>query len=206
MSGPTGRGSGPTGRGSGATGRGSGPTEGESGATGRGGGPSEIPRLSFRHPTEADHRALVGDIERWFLGRRMRPLFGRLWFVHFASTSWVAETGDGHVAGILLGFASPDHPTDAVLHLAAVDPNLRRRGIGTALHGIWLSEMRLRGATRVVVSVPPDERVAILFYRSLGFEPEVAGTRLLWGVPAFEDYDADGADRALLVRRIAPAG
>jgi ribosomal protein S18 acetylase RimI-like enzyme len=199
MSGPAGRGSGPTEGGSGATGRGGGPT-------GRGSGPREIPRLSFRLPTEADHRALVDDIERWFLGRRMRPLFGRLWFVHFASTSRIAQTVDGHVAGILLGFASPDHPTDAVLHLAAVDPNLRRRGIGTAIHDTWLSEMALRGATRAIVAVPPDERVAILFYRSLGFEPEVAGTRLLWGVPAFEDYDADGADRALLVRRIAPAG
>jgi len=168
--------------------------------------PRETPRLSLRRPTEADHRALVDDIERWFLGRRMRPLFGRMWFVHFASTSWVAETADGHVAGILLGFASQDRPTDAVLHLAAVDPNLRRRGIGTALHEGWLAEMATRGATRAVVSVPPDERVAVLFYRSLGFEPGTAGTKLLWGVPAFEDYDADGADRALLVRRIAPAG
>ena len=53
--------------------------------------------------------------------------------------------------------------------------------------------------------MPPDERVAILFYRALGFEPETAGTKLLWGVPAFEDYDADGADRALLVRAIESA-
>jgi ribosomal protein S18 acetylase RimI-like enzyme len=176
-----------------------------SGPAGRDDGPREMPRLSFRHPTEADHRALVDDIERWFLGRRMRPLFGRMWFVHFASTSWIAETPDGHVAAILLGFASQDRPAEAVLHLAAVDPNLRRRGIGTALHDTWFAEMARRGATRAVVAVPPDERVAILFYRSLDFAPEVAGTKILWGVPAFEDYDADGADRALLVRRIEPA-
>jgi ribosomal protein S18 acetylase RimI-like enzyme len=176
-----------------------------SGPPGGEGAPRETPRLSFRHPAEADHRVLVDDIERWFRGRRMLPLFGRMWFVHFASTSMVAETTDGRVAGILIGFASPEHPGDAVLHLAAVDPNLRRRGIGTALHDAWFAEMALRGATRAVVAVPPDERVAILFYRSLGFEPELAGTKLLWGVPAFEDYDADGADRALLVRRIAPA-
>jgi len=183
----------------------SGPSGREDAPSGREDAPREIPRLSFRHPVEADHRVLVDDIERWFLGRRMRPLFGRMWFVHFASTSWIVETTDGHVAGILLGFVSPDRPGDAILHLAAVDPNLRRRGIGTALHDTWLAEMALRGATRAIVAVPPDERVAILFYRSLGFEPELEGTKLLWGVPAFEDYDADGADRALLVRRIVPA-
>jgi ribosomal protein S18 acetylase RimI-like enzyme len=163
------------------------------------------PPLTFRHPTEADQRALVDDIERWFQGRRMRPLFGRMWFIHFASTSWVASTEDGRVVGILLGFASQDRPTDAIVHLAAVDPNLRRHGIGTALHAAWLAAMAQRGATRAVVAVPPDERVAILFYRALGFAPEMAGTKLLWGVPAYEDYDADGADRALLVRRIEPA-
>ena len=174
------------------------------------GGPAEprrdMPRLTFRHPTEDDHRALVDDIERWFQGRRMRPLFGRVWFAHFASTSWVAETTtDSRIAAILLGFASADHPTDAVIHLAAVDPNLRRRGIGTAIHETWLAEMAVRGATRAIVAVPPDERVAILFFRSLGFAPEMAGTKFLWGVPAIEDYDADGADRALMARRIERA-
>ena len=177
-----------------------------SGAGGAGDALREQPRLAFRHPTEADHRALVEDIERWFQGRRMRPLFGRMWFVHFTSTSWVAETTDGRIAAILLGFGSPDRPTDAVIHLAAVDPNLRRRRIGTAIHETWVAQMALRGATRAIVAVPPDERVAVLFYRSLGFEPELVGARPLWGVPAFEDYDADGADRALLVRRIEPAG
>jgi len=129
-----------------------------------------------------------------------------MWFVHFASTSWIAETTDGHVAGLVLGFVSQDRPTDAVIHLAAVDPNLRRRGIGSALHRTWLAEMAMRGAARATVAVPPDERVAILFYRSLGFEAETAGSKMLWGVPAFEDYDADGADRALLTRPIEPAG
>ena len=160
----------------------------------------------YRHPTEADHRALVDDIERWFGGRRMRPLFGRMWFVHFASTSWVAETAEGRIAAILLGFASPDRPKEAVVHLAAVDPNLRRRGIGSAVHRTWLAGMAQRGATRAIVAVPPDERVAVLFYRSLGFEPELAGATPLWGVPAFADYDADGVDRALFTRRIEPAG
>jgi len=163
------------------------------------------PPLTFRRPTEGDHRALVDDIERWFGGRRMRPPFGRMWFVHFTSTSWVAEDAEGRIAAILIGFASPDRPMDAVVHLAAVDPNLRRRGIGSTIHRTWLADMARRGATRAIVAVPPDERVVVRFYRSLGFEPELVGATPLWGVPAFADYDAEGADRALFTRPIEPA-
>ncbi|MEI8332800.1 MAG: GNAT family N-acetyltransferase [Chloroflexota bacterium] len=167
--------------------------------------PGELPRLGFRHPAEEDHRRLIDDVDGWFDGRRPKPLLGRAWFVHFASTSWIAETEDGRIAAFLVGFMSPDLPGEAVVHLAATDPGLRRRRIGTAIHGAWLADVAIRGALRAVVAFPPEDRTAVLFYRSLGFEAERSGAKLIWGVPAFADYDAAGVDRAIFVRPIVPA-
>lgn len=172
-----------------------------------------LSRIVFRNPVEADHRHLVDRADHWFGGRAVRPLLGRFWLVHFASTSLVGETLDPRAAdpdrrrivAFLVGFASPDRPGDAVIHLAAVAPEWRRRGFGTAMHDRWLAEMAARGARRAVVAVPPDERVAVLFYGSLGFEPVTAGARPLWGVPAFANYEGDGVDQALFVRALTPA-
>ena len=165
--------------------------------------PGVLPPLSFRHPVEDDHRRLVDDVDRWY-GRRVKVLLGRAWFVHFASTSWIAELPDARVAAFLVGFLSPDRAGEAAIHLAAANPELRRRGVGTAIHERWLADVASRGATRAVVAVPPEDRTAVLFYRSLGFEAELDGATPLWGVPAFADYDAEGVDRALFVRTLAP--
>jgi ribosomal protein S18 acetylase RimI-like enzyme len=162
-------------------------------------------QLAFRHPVEDDHRRLVGDVGRWFDGRRPMLLLGRAWFVHFASTSWIAEAQDGRLAAFLTGFMSPDRPGEAVIHLAATNPQLRRMRIGTAIHQAWLADVAVRGADRAVVAIPPEDRIAVLFYRSLGFDAERSGAKPIWGVPAFADYDAEGVDRALFRRSILRA-
>ena len=164
-------------------------------------------RIVFRPPVEADHRRLVSVVDHWF-GRPVRARLGRMWFEHFTGTSLVGETLDPRsadpdlprIAAFLVGFMSPDRPDESVIHLAAVAPEWRRRGFGTAIHERWLADRAADGAVRAVVAIPPDERVAFLFYRSLRFDPVTAGTRALWGVPAFPDHEGDGADRAVLVR------
>ncbi len=170
----------------------------------RAGGPGrERPALRFRRPVEADHARIVRLVDEWWGGRRMRARLPRLWFRHFTGTSWIAETEDGRLAGFLVGFVSPDRPDEAPVHLAAVDPNLRRRGIGAALYERFAAEVRARGVRRVTVVVPPDDRAALAFHSALGFRPEAGpGTRRLYGTPAFPDYDDDREDRAVLVREL----
>jgi ribosomal protein S18 acetylase RimI-like enzyme len=167
--------------------------------------PGELPPLTFRRPVEEDHRRLVDDVDRWY-GRKVRALLGRAWLVHFASTSWIAELPDGRIAAFLIGFLSPDRAGEAVIHLAATNPELRRRHIGSAIHETWLADVAARGATRAVAAIPPEDRTAVHFYRSLGFDAERVGAKPIWGVPAFADYDAEGVDRALFGRSIAPKG
>ena len=80
--------------------------------------------LGFRRPTESDYPALVAVVDEWWGGRRMQPLFQRLWFQHFAGTSWLAELSDGRPAGFLVGFISPADPTVGYVKLIATNPNI----------------------------------------------------------------------------------
>lgn len=162
------------------------------------------PILRFRRPSEADHAAIVLVADEWWGGRRVRHLLPRLWFRHFASTSWLAEVESGRIAGFLVGYVSPDRPGEACVHLVGVDPNLRRRGIGRELEARFLADARSRGAGRVTTTVPPGERVALRFHLAVGFRVvDDAGTTPIHGTPAVADYDGPGDDRVLLVRGVA---
>ncbi len=177
------------------------------------------PPLRFRRPTEADHAPIVHLVDDWWGGRPVRRLLPRFWFRHFASTSWIAEVAAaddaddagqaggraGTVAGFLVGFVSPDHPDEAFVHLAATNPNLRRRGIGRALYERFCDDVRARGVQRVTTTVWPGDRVAVDFHRATGFRAiDRPGSRAMYGIPAFPDYDADGEDRVVFVRTLDP--
>lgn len=157
--------------------------------------------VRFRRPTEADHRPVVDLVDEWWGGQRVHHLLPRLWFRHFSGTSWIAEDSDGRLAGFLVGFLSPDHPHEAYALLVAVNPNLRRKGIGRALYERFFEDLRARGASRVSTTAWPDNRPAVAFHRALGFSVEAGlGTRPVHGIPAYPDYDGDRDDRVLLHR------
>ena len=86
-------------------------------------------------------RAIVAVVDDWFGGRRVRHLVVRAWFRHVASTSWLAEDGAGQPIGFLIGYRSQDRPDEAILHLVAVHPSHRRRGIGRALVESFLADV-----------------------------------------------------------------
>jgi ribosomal protein S18 acetylase RimI-like enzyme len=163
--------------------------------------PPPPPSLVFRHPTDDDHLAVAGLVRAWSADAATAGLLSRLWFRHFGNTSWLAETDDGRIAGFAAGVVASDRPV-AHLQLVAVDPNLRRRGIGRALVDRFLQTVRERGATEVEAVVWAGDRPAIAFALALGFLPdEGAGSSLIYGVPAYADYDAEGDDKARLVLR-----
>jgi GNAT superfamily N-acetyltransferase len=165
--------------------------------------PPELPGIRFRRPREDDYPGIVGVVDEWWGGRRMEALLPRLWLQHFTGTSWLAETEDGRLAGFLIGFHSPDRSDVAYCHLVATNPNLRGRGVGRALYERFFSDARAAGRSRAVAITWPANRAALAFHRALGFEPEHGpGTRNLYGVPAYDRYDFDREDRAVLVRRL----
>lgn len=156
--------------------------------------------LTIRRPTEADHAVVVRLVDEWWGGRKVHGRLPRLWFRHFAGTSWIAERADGRPAGFLVGFVSPDRPDEAFIHLVGVDPNGRRRGLGRRLYRRFLDDVASRGARHAIALAEPGDPVAIGFHRRLGFRPlDGPGTQSIYGTPAVADYDYDREDRVVLV-------
>jgi GNAT superfamily N-acetyltransferase len=159
--------------------------------------------IVFRRPVEADHPRLVGVVDEWWGGRRLHELLPRLWLQHFTGTSWLAEGEDGRLLGFLVGFVSPDHPDTAYCHMVATSPNRRGRGLGRGLYERFFEDARAAGCSTVKAITWSGNRISIAFHRALGFLPdEGPGSMPLYGTPAYPDYDAEGDDRAVLVRRL----
>jgi ribosomal protein S18 acetylase RimI-like enzyme len=183
------------------------------------------PAYALRHPTEEDLAALEGRLRDWMEQHgSIGP--GRAWSRNVAGTSWLAEVdaaeADGADAeaaeadepgaaqagrplGILLGLASPHATGEASIQRIAVDPEFRRRGIGRALVSRFADAQERSGASRLTATCRPDDRPSLAFFAALGFRPNAGpGSRNLYGVPAFEDWEGPGEDRVLLERPISP--
>jgi GNAT superfamily N-acetyltransferase len=157
----------------------------------------------FRRPRESDYEPIIGVVDEWWAGRHVALLLPRLWLQHFNGTSWLAETVDAGLAGFLIGFLSPDQPEVAYCHMLAVNPNLRRHGIGRALYERFFAEARAAGRSRVIAVTWPANRASLRFHEALGFQL-VRGpdTQNLYGSPAFAEYDFGSEERTVMVRRL----
>ena len=159
---------------------------------------------SLRHPTEADQPAIGAVIDEWFAGRHVAHLAGRSWFRHVGSSSWLAADDAGRRIGVLLGYVSQDHPEEGVIHLVAVDPNRRRRGVGRSLVEAFVAEASRRGVRELVAEAWPGDPPAAAFFRAVGFRADDGpGTVNRYGMPAWPDREARGDDRIVFRREIA---
>ena len=160
----------------------------------------------LRRPGESDHPAVVAVLDEWWGGRRVRHRLPRLWFRHFAATSWLAERPDGALVGIVVGLVSPEHAAEAQLYLLGVDPNHRRRGIGRTLEAAFADDVRGRGTRTIRTELPTGDPVALRAMLALGYEVDAGpGTSPIHGTPAYADHDGPGEDRIVLLRRLAEA-
>jgi GNAT superfamily N-acetyltransferase len=161
----------------------------------------ELEDITFRRPVEADYSRISRVMDDWWGGREISRLLPRLWLQHFTGTSWIAEGGDGRLAGFLIGFMSADRPEVAYCHFIATDPNRRGKGLGRALYERFFEDGRAAGRSVVHAITWPANRLSLGFHRSMGFEVQAGeGTQNLYGTPARPGYDFDREDRTVLVR------
>jgi len=146
-------------------------------------------QVLIRHAEPADYPRVHAVIDDWWGGRRMAAMLPKLFFVHFRDTSFVADAGDGRLAGFLCGFRSQTFADEAYVHFVGVDPNRRAAGLGRALYDRFFTAVEDRRVVRAVTS-PLNER-SVSFHRALGFEVERVD----------DDYDGRGEARVLLCRR-----
>ncbi len=157
--------------------------------------------MRLRPMVEDDYGAVIAVVDAWWGGRPMAAMLPRLFARHFGATSLVAEDADGTLRGFLVGLRSPAQPAEGYVHFVGVDPGVRGRGVGTALHEAFAASARAAGCDHVRCVTAPTNTASVAFHRRLGFRPE-PGPAELDGVPYVRDYDGPGQDRVVLVRRL----
>ena len=148
----------------------------------------------------SDFAPVIAVIDEWWGGRAMAPMLPRLFFDHFADTSFAADR-DGALAGFLVGFVSQSQPGAAYIHFVGVDPGERGHGVGRRLYGTFFDAVRARGCTRVRAVTSPVNTGSVAFHRRMGFRLE-PGDVQVHGIPVSAGYDGPGQDRVRFVRDV----
>ena len=148
--------------------------------------------LAIRHVQPSDYGRVIQHVNEWWGGREMAPMLPRLFFIHFESTSFVADRKDGTLAGFLIGFLSQTDGATAYVHFIGVAPDERGTGLGRELYERFFAAARSNGRSVVRCVTSPENGASLAFHDALGFERE--------GVA--EDYDGSGSSRVLLARRL----
>ncbi|SJM56957.1 GNAT family N-acetyltransferase [Gulosibacter sp. 10] len=157
--------------------------------------------MGIRTVKAADYAPIAEHLDEWWDGRAMLDMLPRLFFEHFASTSFAFEA-DGAVAGFLIGFMSPTHPEQAYVHFVGVHPDHRGRRIAKRLYERFFDEARAHGRKVVRCVTSPANRGSIAFHTNLGFEV-LPGDAEIDGIAVSTDYDGPGQDRVGFSRSIA---
>jgi predicted GNAT superfamily acetyltransferase len=147
--------------------------------------------VSIRHVQPSDYGRVIQHVNAWWGGREMAPLLPRLFFIHFESTSFVADREDGSLAGFLIGFLSQTDPETAYVHFVGVAPDERGSGLARGLYEEFFEAARGHGRSVVRCVTSPENEDSLAFHAALGFEREGLA----------EDYVA-GESRVLLARRL----
>ena len=149
--------------------------------------------VSIRHVQPSDYGRVIQHVNEWWGGREMAPMLPRLFFIHFESTSFVADREDGSLAGFLIGFLSQTDPETAYVHFIGVAPAERGTGLGRELYERFFAAARSHGCSVVRCVTSPANADSLAFHEALGFENE--------GVA--ENYDPGGEARVLLAKQLA---
>jgi ribosomal protein S18 acetylase RimI-like enzyme len=146
----------------------------------------------IRPARPADYGRIFPLVNEWWSGRDVARLLPKVFFVHFEGTSFVAETEDGRLAGFVCGFFSQTNPQEAYVHMAAVDPALRRQGCARRLYERFIQAAREHGCKTIHCVTQPTNQDSVAFHEAMGFHVE----RLL------EDYAGPGDHRLLFAKAL----
>lgn len=101
----------------------------------------------------------------------MADMLPRLFFEHFADTSFAAER-DRVLVGFLAGFVSQSRPGEAYIHFVGVHPDERGHGLGRQLYETFFDAVAARGCSVVRAVTAPVNARSVAFHRRMGFACE----------------------------------
>lgn len=160
----------------------------------------------IRPPRPGDHLAIVAAVREWTDRRDVEALAPVALLEGAADTCFVAEDGDGAIAGFVVAFESAVAPGIGYIHFVWVSPEHRGRGVARALYGRVFRALRQRGCRRVEAVTATRNEDSLAFHRALGF---VAGRGDITDHRTGEGARApagaglpDGVQRVLLVHKL----
>jgi GNAT superfamily N-acetyltransferase len=117
--------------------------------------------FQIRQLSTADYPFVISVIDQWWGGRQVADKLPRLFFEHFADTSFAAER-DGKLAGFLTGFVSQARSGEAYIHFVGVDPAERGSGLGRLFYESFFQAAKANGpASWSARRVVPQELRAV---------------------------------------------
>ena len=151
----------------------------------------DLQGLTLRHPIESDHARVLNVLTEWWGGRDLSSLLPRLYFQHFADTSFIVEK-DNELVGFLIGFMSQTQPRVAYIHFVGVHPEQRQHGLAKYLYERFFAVARSRGAHEVQCITSSVNAGSIAFHIKMGFKVSAP----------MANYDGDGGERVKMAKEV----
>jgi GNAT superfamily N-acetyltransferase len=146
--------------------------------------------LNSRSLTKADYDQIVRVIDKWW-GGPTTALAHPLFFYELGELARVVES-EGRVVGFLLGFIAPAGSVGYV-HLVGIDPEFRRRQVGSLLYRSFEAACRQAGCRALKAIANLGDDGSVRFHEALGWQAE---TR--------EDYAGPGRSRHVFTKVLDP--
>ena len=148
--------------------------------------------MLIRNAQEHDFMSCVLIARRAWPQFHERESIYHLFCKFFNSTCFVCEH-DGNVVGFVLGFISQVNPSQAYIHLVAVDPSAQRQGLAERLYQEFFNAAFALNVREVRLIVNPDNPGSLAFHKKLGFHETLTGETIeVDGVLAVKDYNGPG--------------
>lgn len=154
--------------------------------------------ITIRNAKESDHIKIISVIEDWWSGRDLSYMIPKLFLIHFANSSFIAEK-DNMMVGFLIGFMSQTDTNQAYIHFAGVDPKFRSQGLGNKLYSVFF-DISIKNNRSVVRScTSPVNKGSIAFHKRLGFSL-LESKDMMDNIPVFLDYNMKNDPKVLFTK------
>jgi len=145
--------------------------------------------LHTRRMEKTDFDQLVLVIDKWW-GGPTTALAHPLFFYELGDHARVVVSGE-RVVGFLFGFIAPSGPVGYV-HLVGIDPEVRRRHVGSLLYRSFEEACRDAGCVRLKAITTMGDEGSVRFHESQG-----------WRVETVENYAGPERSRYVFTKALA---
>lgn len=159
--------------------------------------------LTVRNGRPSDHETVISVIPAWWDGRDLSSMVLKVFFVHFNTTTYIAEIDD-KLVGFLVGFMSQSEEQVGYIHFMGVHPGYRRSGIGRLLYERFYEACRAQNRSIVKSCTSPVNKLSIGFHLKMGYSIE-PGDGMIDGVPVMLNYLGKDNPKVRFIKKLSGA-